>query len=102
MSGQLDVISTGFQLFAIFAQESPEGVSISGLDMHHCSRGRTFLSAQSRWQLLEGRLNRRETALPSSLWKGREIGSREKQIHRKPGESEEVGPAHPSNLASQT
>jgi hypothetical protein len=46
MSGQLDVISTGFQLFAIFAQESPEGVSISGLDMHHCSRG-TYVSVGS-------------------------------------------------------
>jgi len=71
MSGQLDVISTGFQLFAIFAQESPEGGSISGLDVHHCTRG-TYVSVDSESLTV--------TALPSSLWKGREIGSREKQI----------------------
>jgi hypothetical protein len=46
MSDQLDVISTSFQLFAIFAQESPDGVPISGLDIHHCNRG-TYVSVGS-------------------------------------------------------
>lgn len=97
MLGQLDVISTGFQLFAIFARNHLRVGRFLGLMCITAFEARTFMSAQSRWQLLEGRLNRRETALPSSLWKGREIGSRKKQIRRKPqrGESDEVGPAHP-------